>query len=62
MLEQYVSEGKVTIGKGVVRGKDGKPIIVKPGTDIALSGKKTAVYSQDAIQYEIEDTLIDFKK
>lgn len=62
MLEQYVSDGKVTIGKGVVRGKDGKPIIVKPGTDIALSGKKTAVYSQDAIQYEIEDTLFDFKK
>ena len=62
MLEQYVSDGKVIIGKGVVRGKDGKPIIVKPGTDIALSGKKTAVYSQDAIQYEIEDTLFDFKK
>ena len=62
MLEQYVSDGKVIIGKGVVRGKDGKPIIVKPGTDIALSGKKTAVYSQDAVQYEIEDTLLDFKK
>tara|TARA_A100001388_G_C28759932_1_gene497143 strand:- start:47 stop:2191 length:2145 start_codon:yes stop_codon:yes gene_type:complete len=62
MLEEYVSKGKVTIGKGVVRGKDGKPIIVKPGTDIALSGKKTAVYSQDAVQYEIEDTLLDFKK
>ena len=62
MLEEYVSKGKVTIGKGVVRGKDGKPIIVKPGTDIALSGKKTAVYSQDAVKYEIEDTLIDFKK
>ena len=40
---------------------DAKPIIVKPGTDIALSGKKTAVYSQDAVQYEIEDTLLDFK-
>ena len=62
MLEEYVSKGKVTIGKGVVRGKDGKPIIVKPGTDIALSGKKTAVYSQDAVKYEIEDTLLDFKK
>ena len=62
MLEQYVSDGKVIIGKGVVRGKDGKPIIVKPGTDIALSGKKTAVYSQDAVQYEIEDTLLDFKR
>ena len=61
MLEEYVSKGKVTIGRGVVRGKDGKPIIVKPGTDIALSGKKTAVYSQDAVQYEIEDTLRDFK-
>ena len=62
MLEEYVSKGKVTIGKGVVRGKDGKPIIVKPGTDIALSGKKTAVYSQDAVKYEIEDTLLDFKR
>ena len=61
MLEQYVSDGKVIIGKGVVRGKDGKPIIVKPGTDIALSGKKTAEYSQDAVKYEIEDTLRDFK-
>jgi len=62
MLEEYVSKGKVTIGKGVVRGKDGKPVIVKPGTDIALSGKKTAVYSQEAVTYEIEDTLLDFKK
>ena len=61
MLEEYVSKGKVTIGRGVVRGKDGKPIIVKPGTDIALSGKKTAEYSQDAVKYEIEDTLRDFK-
>ena len=62
MLEEYVSKGKVVIGKGVVRGKDGKPIIVKPGTDIALSGQKTAEYTQDAVHYEIEDTLLDFKR
>jgi len=62
MLEEYVSKGKILIGKGVVRGKDGKPIIVKPGTDIALSGQKTAEYTQEAVHYEIEDTLLDFKK
>ena len=55
MLEEYISKGKVTIGKGIVRDKDGKLVIVK--------GKaKTVEYSQDAVKYELEEALIDFKK
>jgi len=55
MVEEYISKGKVTIGKGVVRDKNGKLVIVK--------GKgKTVEYSQDAVKYEIEDALKDFKK
>ena len=62
MLEQYVADGKVVLAKGVVRGRDGKPIVIKPGTDTSLSGKKEAEYVQEAVHYEIEDTLLDFKK
>ena len=62
MLEQYVADGKVVLATGVVRGRDGKPIVIEPGTDTSLSGKKKAEYVQEAVHYEIEDTLLDFKK
>ena len=62
MLEEYVAKGKIVLATGVVRGRDGKPIVIEPGTDTSLSGKKKAEYVQEAIHYEIEDTLLDFKK
>ena len=62
MLEEYVAKGKVTIGKGIVRDKNGKLVILKEGTDTALSKKKTVEYSQDAVKYELEEALMDFKK
>ena len=55
MLEKYISDGKVTIGKGVVRDKNGKLVIVK-------GRAKTVEYSQDAVKYELEEALRDFKK
>lgn len=62
MLEQYIADGKVTIGKGIVRDKNGKLVILKKGTKTALSKKKTVEYSQDAVKYELEEALRDFKK
>ena len=62
MLEEYIAKGKVTIGKGIVRDKNGKLVILKEGTDTALSKKKSVEYSQDAVKYELEEALIDFKK
>ena len=62
MLEEYIAKNKVTIGKGIVRDKNGKLVILKEGTDTALSKKKTVEYSQDAVKYELEEALIDFKK
>ena len=55
MLEEYIAKGKVTVGKGIVRDKNGKLVILK--------GKaKTVEYSQDAVKYELEEALTDFKK
>ena len=62
MLEEYIAKGKVTIGKGIVRDKNGKLVILKKGTKTALSKKKSVEYSQDAVKYELEEALRDFKK
>ena len=62
MLEKYIADGKVTIGKGIVRDKNGKLVILKKGTKTALSKKKSVEYSQDAVKYELEEALMDFKK
>ena len=62
MLEEYIAKGKVTVGKGIVRDKNGKLVILKKGTKTALSKKKSVEYSQDAVKYELEEALMDFKK
>ena len=62
LLEQYVARGKITIGQGLVRDKDGNVVITKEGTDTALSTMKFKEYQQDAVQYIVEDALRDFKK
>jgi len=62
LLEQYVARGKITIGQGLVRDKDGNVVITKEGTDTALSTMKFVEYQQDAVQYIVEDALRDFKK
>ena len=62
ILEEFVAKGKVSIGKGIVRGKDGKPVILKKGDKTTLSTIKTADYSQDAVTYELEDIALSFKK
>ena len=62
LLEQYVARGKITIGQGLVRDKEGNVVITKEGTDTALSTMKFVEYQQDAVQYIVEDALRDFKK
>ena len=62
LLEEYISKGKITIGQGLVRDKDGNVVITKEGTDTALSTMKFKEYQQDAVQYIVEDALRDFKK
>ena len=62
LLEEYVAKGKITIGQGLVRDKDGNVVITKEGTDTALSTMKFVEYQQDAVQYIVEDALRDFKK
>ena len=62
LLEEYVGKGKITIGQGLVRDKDGNVVITKEGTDTALSTMKFVEYQQDAVQYIVEDALRDFKK
>ena len=62
LLEEYIAKGKITIGQGLVRDKDGNVVITKEGTDTALSTMKFVEYQQDAVQYIVEDALRDFKK
>jgi len=62
LLEEYIAKGKITIGQGLVRDKDGNVVITKEGTDTALSTMKFKEYQQDAVQYIVEDALRDFKK
>ena len=57
MLEEYIGTGKILIGSGPILNEQGETVM-QPGT----LGPKVAEYSQDAVKYNIEDALLDFKK
>ena len=61
LLEQYVNRGKIIVGQGIVRDKDGKAILVKKGTDTALGKMETAVYAQFPVNDIVKSALRDFK-
>ena len=62
LLEQYLSKGKITIGQGLVRDKDGNVVLAKKGTDTALGKMQTATYAQFPVNDIVKAALADFKK
>ena len=62
LLEQYLSKGKITVGQGLVRDKDGNVILSKKGTDTALGRMETATYAQFPVNDIVRTALADFKK
>ena len=62
LLEQYLSKGKIIVGQGLVRDKDGNVILSKKGTDTALGRMETATYAQFPVNDIVRTALADFKK
>ena len=62
LLEQYLAKGKITVGQGLVRDKDGNVVLATKGTDTALGKMQTATYAQFPVNDIVKASLADFKK
>ena len=62
LLEQYLAKGKITVGQGLFRDKDGNVVLATKGTDTALGKMQTATYAQFPVNDIVKASLADFKK